>query len=175
MASPRRSDGRGGMAGGPSGSRVLPRVVLLAALAASCGPSDIERNEQAALDDVMLFAQANFALAMGTAGGYVAPDVLSDPEQVGPARAIPERFRQEVRNGYRFRFEGIEREYGVTRPYLIEPAFPDFSYIATPVEPGKSGIQSLGYWSYRTGAVYVRADGGEPTINDTVIEFRMTR
>lgn len=156
-------------------TRRLGWLAVAAAFALGCGPSEIERNEQAALDDVMLFARANFALAMGSGGGYVAPELLADPERVGPARALPERFREGVRNGYRFRFEGLEQEYGEKRPYLIEPAYPDFSYIATPVEPGKSGIQSLGYWSYRTGAVYVRADGGEPTVSDTVIEFKLGR
>lgn len=150
-------------------------MLVAAALAGSCGPSEIERNEQAALDDLILFARANFALAMGSAGGYLAPELLADPERVGPTRALPERFRESVRNGYRFRFEGIERDYEEKHPYLIEPAYPDFSYIATPVEPGKSGIQSLGYWSYRVGVVYVRADGKEPTINDTPIEFKMGR
>jgi hypothetical protein len=149
--------------------------VLSATFALSCGPSEIEKNEQAALDDLMLFARANFALSMGIGGGFVAPEILADPERVGPARALPERFREAVRNGYRFRFEGILPEHGEVGPYLIEPAYPDFSYIAMPIEPGKSGTQSLGYWSYRHGAVYVRADGAEPSIKDTIIEFKMGR
>ena len=127
-------------------------------------------NEELAVADLLEFGRETQVLAFDLNGrGYVAPRTLVRPSETQPSvQLIHSRFLLKVRNGYRFEFKGFDPEPPPGRYWPIEPAYQSFTYTATPLRPGVSGLRMFTL-SSETMEVHVREDGNTPTSADPVL------
>ena len=139
---------------------VLALLVYLGLGAA--GNSRIRSNVEAAIADLLAFAQAQRQFAGANSGGFVAPTTLVGGGLAAgiPVGAADSRFLQEKRAGYRFRFQG---DGEAAAP--VTPAFRSFAYQAVPEVRDGTGARTFAYFS-STGAVHARDDGFLPGPQD---------
>lgn len=132
------------------------------------GEAELAYHEDRAIKDLRVFVSAQEAF-MATIGsqGYGTPEVLSDPSIVGLRfRELPPflegYFTQEVREGYRFTFEGASP---INNGELT--VYPDYAYTATPVGDGPPNRRSFAVRP--DGLIRFRKDGTPPQKSDTIL------
>jgi len=139
-----------------------PRVVL----------GGIDQNERQTIDDLVLFAALEDEM-IGVAFGRVPIETLANPRAAIPMLRdsdlplrVEPRFLTHERHGYRFHFEGTPRDKAFPMP--VREGFEEVTYVATPIEPGKTGRRTFAYYSRLGHTIFSRTDGRLPTPDDTV-------
>ena len=132
------------------------------------GEAQLAYHEDRAIKDLRVFVSAQEAfLASVGLQGYGTPEVLSDPSIVGIRyREIPPfiegYFTQDVREGYRFTFEGTSPVHNGDMT-----VYPDYTYTATPVGDGPANRRSFAVRP--DGLIRFRKDGTPPQTSDTIL------
>ena len=160
-------------------SRAGAAVTLAAALAAAAvvilaqprlEMTSADANERQVLDEMVIFASLEEQM-QGLVFCRVSPEVLANPlERIPVLRAsdlrlwIEPRFLMRERHGYRFHFEGTPPRQSFELP--VKEGFEDVTYVAAPIDPGRSGRRTFAYYSRAGHTIFSRADGRLPTPDD---------
>jgi hypothetical protein len=156
-------------------------ITLVAAIAAAViilivrpqfGESGIDANERQTIEDLVRFAELEENMVR-LVFGRVKPEVLANPrERVPLLRSldtllpVEPRFLTPDRHGYRFTFEGTPHKLRFDPP--VEDTYDEVTYVATPLEAGRTGRRTFAYYSRVGQRIFSRTDGRLPTPDDPV-------
>jgi hypothetical protein len=166
----------------PLPSKYWAAVTLVAAIAAAViilvvrpelGGRGVEANERQVVADLERFATLEDNMVQ-LVFGRVKPEVLANPRERIPFLRTSElrlpiepRFLTPERHGYRFTFEGTPHTLTFDPP--ADDTYDQVTYVATPLEPGRTGRRSFAYYSRAGHKIFSRTDGRLPTPDDPVV------